>query len=52
MIEKIENPAKKGRSMGVTYLDDEISLRITSHTGELCSKLLELGSTVCVNHPA
>lgn len=38
--------------MSMSYLDDQVPLGITSHSGELCSQLLELGPAVSVNHPA
>ena len=41
-----------GMSPMFTHLDDQVSLGITSHPSELCSQLLELGPTVCVDHPA
>lgn len=34
------------------HLNDQVSLGIPSHAGELGSELLELGPAVRINHPA
>lgn len=37
---------------GVAHLNDQVSLRVSSHPRELGSQLLELWPTVCIDHPA